>query len=298
MSRVAFPFATLRAAAVHATPWELHSNGRLLSPAKSVAAWDYGVDLGLRRELRINWEEAKEQLGFESRDAEFDVVVTAGTGAGAIPRARRSLWKKRLKTDTGAVEIAIVAPGGGLSGRLHVETALILARPANQRTSIAPASVGARLWRDVHDLALEGDVSRFPMEAVSFRSQFPGAGRDEALWLLHWQPSSLQSDFLGAVRLYLNTDQPEFLEKFRTGDSLVMRMVLSAIMSEMITTVLTMDDGAEALGQSDPASIAGRVASWIRLAFPGLGIPTVREKLRSRPGEFHTAIQAAARTEG
>jgi hypothetical protein len=297
MSRVAFPFATLREEAVDVTPWQVHSGGHPVSNARSVDAWDYGVELQLRRDLRVNWDVVQAQLGNVSRDAEFDIVVTAGTGIGSYPRVRTVLWTGRLTDGTGPVEIVLTIPGNGLSSRLHVETAVILARPAQKRSDLSPGTLGARLWRNVEDLALEGDASRFPMEAISFRRQFPGAGRDEALWLLHWHPSAIQSDFMGAVRLYLNSDQTEFLERFRTGDTLVMRMVLAGVMAEMASTILAMDDGVDAIRDGEPASVAGRVRGWLGLAFPGVSLATVREKLRSRPGEFHAALQAASRTE-
>jgi hypothetical protein len=211
---------------------------------------------------------------------------------------RRPLLKRRIDRHASEVDIRLALPGMELSRRLQIQTSLVLARPAANRSGISPGSAGARLWQDVEDIALEGDASRFPMESVSFRKVFPGTGREDALWFLHWQPSSLHADFLGAVRLYVNSDQTEFLERFRTGEPLIMRIVLASVMSEMASTILALDDGPEVLGDAEPSSVAGRVASWIGLSFPGAGFATVRERMRSRPGEFHSALQAIARTGG
>jgi hypothetical protein len=181
-----------------------------------------------------------------------------------------------------------------LSHRLMLEMLVILARPSDDAAPLSPARQGSRLWSDRLDLRLEGEEPRFPMEAVSFIHRFAGRPEVHAPWLLHWTPGNLHRDFGGSVRLYLNSDRKDFIERLMAGDRATSQVVLADVMTQIISTSIRQSDFEQAATEADPSSIAGRADFWIRLAFPGQDLAHVRSMLDLRPSLFHAAILAAA----
>jgi hypothetical protein len=132
------------------------------------------------------------------------------------------------------------------------------------------------------------------MEIVSFDERFGGRPEASAPWLLHWLPGELHRDFGGAVRLYLNHDRPDFVERFVSADALTLQTTLGGVVSQIVSSVLLQEDLEDVLGDAEPSSVAGHVKTWLELAFPSLGIAGIRGMHDTAPGKFHAAILAMA----
>lgn len=295
MSRVAFPFFTLGSDAVRVDEWVLVDEGReVVIDNPWITDWDSARDVTIRRRLSIDFDIAGSQLQVDVRDLALLLVVRIGTGAGNMPRAISTVVRRQIRQGDGEILIDERVSGRTLSHRLLAETLILLAEPAADSHSLSPVRPASKIWFDRLDLRLEGEEPRFPMEALSFSNRFAGRPEAHAPWYLHWFPGNLHRDFGGSVRLFLNSDRPDFTERLLAGDRATLQVVLGDVMTQIISTSLRQPDFEQATADSDASSIAGRVGFWIRIAFPGQDVRSVRSILDLRPSTFHAAILAAA----
>lgn len=295
MSRIAFPFLVLDQGAIRPEPWMLLENGVEREVSNEwLSDWDAARDLTLRRLVSIELDRAAEQLSMRVNDNDLQLAVRVGTGSGNKPRQIMTTTKRPLRRSEPTFVVEEQIKGRELSQRLMLETLVILARPADDAAPLSPALLGSKLWSDRLDLRLEGEEPRFPMEAVSFTHCFAGRPEAYAPWLLHWTPGNLHRDFGGSVRLYLNSDREDITERLLAGDRATIQVVLADVMTQIISVSIRQSDFEQVAIEADPGSIAERAASWIRLAFPGYDLASIRSMLDLRPSLFHAAILAAA----
>ncbi|WEO65091.1 hypothetical protein [Rhizobium rhizogenes] len=295
MSRIAFPFLTIGSDAISPGPWMLFEDNREVAVSDSwLASWDSARDVTLRRRIGVDLDIAAKQLRIVSAALRLALVVRTGTGAGNIPRTIVTRSRHDIKPGAEVILLEERVAGHKLSQRLFVETLMLLASPVSDAHALAPSRSGSKVWSDELDLRLEGEEPRFPMEALSFSNRFAGRPEAYAPWYLHWSPGNLHRDFGGSVRLFLNNDRPDLTERLLAGDRATLQVVLADVMIQIISTSVRQTDFEQVAAESDSSSIAGRVTFWIRLAFPGQDISTIRSMIDLRPSFFHAAVLAAA----
>ena len=113
-----------------------------------------------------------------------------------------------------------------------------------------------------------------------------------APWYLHWSPRDWNRDFHGAVRLYLNMDEPEFLERIEAEDPQTLQVVLADIMSQICERFVS--DGDIAAEELEPGSLGFQATTWLRKAWPDKDVGFIRSVLENRPGAFRSAFLALA----
>jgi hypothetical protein len=299
MSRIAYPFLTLGPHAVESTVWELVTDGeKLLHLQKYLEDWDYLRPLHLRKSLRLNREIASVHLGIPESDLDLRVFLRIGTGPGNMPRAWVRSSEVRPTGPGDQFEIDEILDGSELSGRIRLETTILSFGKTEDADALAPALDAAKVWSHEYDVLLEGSEPRFPMETVSFSRMFAGRPHATSLWFLHWSPGGIHRDFGGAVRLYVNSDRAEFVERLTSGDPLVLQTIMADVMMQLVSRVIAMEDAQDAIEQAEEGTIAGYVGNWIGLAFPGEQVTDIRSKMERRPGDFHAGILAAAEVGG
>ena len=294
MKHVAFPFLTLGDDQVEAAPWcGFDEDGSIAPVTDHIAGWDHARELRLTRSLGLPTGPVGTRLGMADEEVGLEVVVRAGTGPGSMPRRTWILFRGPLRAGMTAL-IDHTVPGEGLSHRLRLETSILLVRPNLGTSRFAPRRPGSILWRDEIEIILEGESPRFPMEIVSFRERFSGRAESTSLWHLHWRPGHMHRDFGGSVRLFLNHDRQDFIDRFVGSDPLTLQCTLADVITQILGHALQDDDLEEILADSEPTSVAGHVSTWLDLAFPGQDIAAVRNLRRTSPGLFHSAILAMA----
>jgi hypothetical protein len=290
---IAFPFLVFDQAAVNASPWALVGiDGTMADLGDYIEGWDYARDLHVQRSFELG-ELDVNALGIEPEDLDLQVVVRLGTGPGSMSRRSRTLSSQALQFGLPLI-LDHRIPGMELSRRLRLETTVILRSHGDPASRLAPKMPGSILWRDHVDVALEGEAPRFPMEIISFGERFPDRSERGAPWLLHWLPGHLHRDFGGSVRLFLNHDRPEFIERFVAADPLTLQMTLAGVISQILGHAVRQDDLGEILDDADPTSVAGHIGIWMQLAFPDLDLAGVRSVHEMAPGRFQAAILAMA----
>ena len=274
----------------------LEDDGTMVGMGEYLAGWDYARDLRVSRRLGLMKEDVGSALGLADEYPDLEVVVRLGTGPGSMPR-RSWIIERAFLRPGGQVLIAHTVPGSRLSQRLRLVTTIVLPARTTGSSRFAPRREGSILWRDEIDLTLEGDSPRFPMEIVSFRERFAGKPELNALWHLHWKPGHLHRDFGGSVRLFLNHDREDFIERFVSSDPMTLQCVLADVITQVLGHALHDEDLEEILVDCEPTSVAGHIAAWLELAFPGQDPASIRNLLRTSPAHFHSAILAMADTD-
>lgn len=294
MKHVAFPFFTLSQSDPDVSDWELIAeDGRVQTLERLIPGWDYARDLRIQRTLHLSPELVSSRLGLDPSSSSFELFVRIGTGTGTLPRRLVPLFRADLRPGVPLLVDETVA-GDHLSERLYLECSILAGRIGGAGSRLAPALPAAVVWRDTLDVSIEGKAPRFPMEIVSFAERFGGRPESGAPWLLHWLPGELHRDFGGAVRLYLNHDRPDFVDRFIGADPITLQVTLGAVISQILSSVIIQEDLEDVLGDAEPSSVAGHVKTWLDLAFPSIGIAGIRSLLDAAPGRFHAAILAMA----
>ncbi len=293
---IAFPFLILPDDVIRLDGWMVGNPGQPLHPAGSVLEnWDYARDLEVSVAIGIDWCAASTALQLPADRLMLRVSLLAGTGVGHFPRRQDRLRDMVVDQSSGEVILSGIVSGKALSGRLCLSLNITLDAPCHEGSGLSPKVRGARLWHAWHDILIEdGGDSRFPVETASFSLTFRGKPQEQAPWYLHWRPGSLQSDFSGCVRLYVNSDRPEVLARFAGGDEPTLQAIMGDVVSQMIESVLALDDAADNLAGCEEGSVGRQVRQWLDLGFPGQEIESIRAMRDQNPGAFRAAILAAS----
>lgn len=293
--RQALPWLQATEASVRAEPWMVSLEGGDYVPLSDfLGNWDYQSKLTLRRKMIIDPERLHAEIDAVSGIWAFSVLVEVGTGQGTLPRRVVQSHLFTVPSAKDPMHFELTLSSQELSAQLVLNTSLLVKIAGTGRSELAPAHPGARLWSDRSVCRLEGEEQRFPMEAVSFQRLFPGRPQEHALWYVHWDPHQIDRDFHGAIRLYINSDNDEFLESVTREDSTVLQLLLGNVMAQIVSSVVSDPLCDEMLQECDAGTLGSQISNWVRLAFGDVGIEQVRSTLELRPGDFHAAMQAAA----
>ena len=295
MNQIALPFLTLGEEAVRVTDWSVRDPVSVLDVRSGwIADWDYARDLTLERNIQVDLAAAADQLQLLADDLELQLVLRIATGPGSMPRVVRSVQSHALRRNNPEVQLQQVVRGAELSMRLRAECHLLLASDPNDPPPLAPKLPSSRLWQDRLDIRLEGEEPRFPMEFLNFAERFSGRPEAAAPWLLHWVPGHHDRDFGGAVRLFVNSERPDFTERLLQGDRATIQVILADVMQQIIGDYID-HQGTELLApEAEEGSIGAQAQFWMDLAFPGLHLSQVRAMREQSPGIYHAGMLAAA----
>jgi hypothetical protein len=292
VTAIAYPFLRAPDDCILAPPWVLLEDGVPVETADGLLPhFDYSTALSASRQFCLDFGALADALKVEAGGLAVRLCVFVGTGSGRLDRSRKLAFAADLTADHATTPIEVVIESRDLSGSLHLATELVLISAGETSSTLSPKPAGARLWSDSFGVDVEPSLPRFPMEAVSF-SRMLDDGPSRALWYVDWSPAAWNRDFAGAVRLYLNEDNPEFVEAFHEADETVIRMTMTAIALQLIRTALGsesfMPEGTSHL----PGSVGAVVENWIEQAFPGQAITAVATLATHDPARFEAAVAA------
>lgn len=291
----AMPFLVLDDDAVSVTPWLVSIDGQDDVPnPRMLKGWDYAASVKVDRRMEVDFRLASEQLEIPVEQLRLSIVVMEGTGSGTIPRVLRHILKQQVDRENQVVDISLNLASDSLSQRLALKTLVLLEGAPDARSSFSPNLPGSKLWEDLQDVALEGDAPRFPIEAISFRQCFTGRIQEYALWHLQWMTADMHRDISGSLRLYVNSDREDFIERITALDPLTMQTMLADVMGQLVSRLLYLPDLKEQIKGAEQGSVARQAQQWFELAFPDQSHSQVLSLYEHKPGEFNAAILAAA----
>lgn len=295
-ARIAFPFLVIPDDAIRTDGWLIGDVGTPLHPAGDVLEnWDYARDLEVASSVSIDWTATAEALQLPETELRLKLSLIAGTGTGTLPRRQDRLDEVLVSHVADNVLVSGTIPGRTLSGRLRVSLLVTLDGPERRGTILSPQDRGARLWQTHHDILIEdGGDSRFPLETASFSQIFSGRPHEQAPWYLHWRPGALRGDFSAGIRLYVNSDYPEWLARVVSGDGLTLQAIMGDVMSQIVEAALREASCADELTDCDEGSVGQQIRKWLDTAFPGQGLASVKALMDRDPGAFRAALVAAS----
>lgn len=295
MSRIALPFLTFPNELVNFSGWMIGPPGEPLSPASDILEnWDYEQDIQVNVHVDVDFIEAADRLGIDAADLKLAVVLVAGTGTGSLPRRVDRLVTAVIDIDEPAVTLEATIPGRTLSGQLQLSLRIVLEAPVDSGGPLSPKQRGARLWQyHKHILIEDGGDSRFPIELASFSESFKARPEQYAPWLVDWSPTTLDADFSGNVRLYVNSDIERVCARFVEGDALTLQAMVADVMTQLIEASLDVENEAE-LDRYEEGSIGYQARAWIEMSFPGQSLENIRQMRTYAPGKFKALILATA----
>jgi len=271
MPDIAYPFLTVTKG-VEASRWMINGSEPEYLSGKTafLPGWDYATDIVLERHVMLHFRDVSTALGIPVEDLDLTLLIQWGTAGRKKPGIRDSLFRTRIRgeTEDPVITVREHIAGRNLSGRLMLESWLLLERPSDRAHPLAPEQQGSRIWHDVLDLRLEGGVHRFPMQTSSFSTLFGSAhpGRN-ALWYLEYSPEDLDLPFTAAVRLHINTDRSDFLQMVMQQDPVVLQAMMADVMTQLIEPVMQSRDLADRILESDADSSGSHIRLWIQSAF-------------------------------
>jgi len=294
--RIAFPFLVLPDEVVRPDDWMIGDPGVPLHRADSALEnWDYARDLEVSNSISIDWAAAAEALQRAEHELRLKVSLIAGTGTGTLPRRQDRLHEVIIDRKADNVILSGTVPGWTLSGRLWLSLLVTLEGPEKSGTALSPKDRGAKLWQANHDILIEdGGDSRFPLETASFSQIFAGKPHEYAPWYVHWRPGALHEDFSAGIRLYVNSDHPEWLARIVSGDRPTLQAMMGDVMSQMVESALREVSGADDLVGCDEGSVGQQIRQWLDTAFPGQELASVKALMDRDPGALRAALLAAS----
>lgn len=203
MPRVRFyPHRVAAPSAVEWGEWWIEHHGSRFPMAEKVDGWDYATEVRVGRPVCISLPQFVETTGIEDLS---DVELVA------IAECRSTQYRTVARINCsesggeGNMTVALRLSPGEFASEVSLATHLTLARyrPASpDRTAVWK---GARLASSkTETLRLEGDAGRFPTEPVAFSALYLAY----APWSLQCTFEDLDESFMGAVRLFINTEHP------------------------------------------------------------------------------------------
>jgi len=293
--RIAFPFLTLSDNAVETSAWEVSLDGIDWAEAgEFLPHWDQSCDVHIRRKIRLASNIAAADLSLSLEDLRLSLGVRIGTGQGRLPRLIVGRCRHAVTWDEPVWQFEWVVPGRCLSIVVDLQTEVTLAASPRAPGALSPRNLGSRLWSDSFRLRLEGEEPRFPIETVDLRRLLGDGVAGAAPWHLHWSARDWDRDFHGAVRLFLNENASEFLQRIESEDQPTLQVLLADIMSQVCERFLSDREASELMDAAEPGSLGAQAATWLRKGWPGKNAAFIRSVLENRPGVFRSVLLALA----
>lgn len=287
--RTAAPFLQLSDRSIRLGNWSHTLNGNGQKPLGDILIdWDYGSNVQIYRQVSFDFEAVAEDLQLKPHEVELQVTVEVGTGPGALPRQTVEARSWSAHPEDAGVAISMSLPSDRLSSQIFLKTTVALGRDAIGLSPLSPSACGSLLWADRQTARLDGEDPRFPMEVISFASSFRGRRHDGSPWYLQWTPFGMARDFQGAVRLYLNADEKDFVQRVQDQDALTLQCLMADVISQVCECILHVEELTSELSECDPGSLGAQVHHWILRAFGS--VEEAKSSLQQRPGEFRAAL--------
>lgn len=290
MRTVCFPYRQSEGA-VEAGPWQLDAPEGPTDLPESHQDWDASVDVRLRRTLKFDGERLLEETGVGPGAS----VRLVGGWYCETARSRSYPWRHDIKLPNsfeGVLQLTL--PAGRLSTSVDLLTGVVLISPTAANSAVAARISGSWLWRDTHELRLEGTTGRFPMEWTDFAASGLPA---EAGWYLDWPAQDFDAPVLGALRLQLNATNQLFPNALKRDEHdperrLLVQTAMLDVAKQLVFTALHSDEFIERADTYPEGSVGFSVRLLIKKTFPGAPLRTLREHLLSHTGDFHVRFQA------
>lgn len=296
MRRLSLPYRQPSAAVVQAHDWTLVVDDEQVPLPSHLPDWDYRTDLHLRRSVEIDTAALRAGASLPQSAPITLAVVWTATGSGLRAPACRVPIKAAERE---VLDLEVRIAGSEVGGLLTLETTIVLDDRLVDASPVAARRAGSVLWRESHELRLQGDAPQFPLAVVDFaRTSFP----DDAGW--HLQISqNLSAATMGAMLLLINERNPVAMSAFqnaakpRAVDKVVLSAIYLDVARTMVEHALRSDEFSDASEYEDE-TLGATLQALVDQLFPGSSISDLRLRMENAPAHFASEIQAAVKVFG
>lgn len=293
MRRGVPPYLLPDTAAVSCGPWNMQRDTGTVGLPPVLPDWDYGTDLKLTREVRVDVERLAREAALPAGAPFWITVEWAATASQTSGRACRSAVHRAHPTT-----LSLHLAGELLGGDLELVTRLVLADDVAGQESFVACHVGDVLFEEAARVRLQGTAGRLPTYVVDFSEA--GFDRD-ARWHVEL-PVALDAPANSAVSLYLNSSDGELVKAATNADSptpfqrrlldwmetdLAIRIVEAALRPEWCESIPDYID--------EPDTIGAAMAALLNVLFPGESPAELAALRDGEPGRFHSRLQGSLR---
>jgi hypothetical protein len=257
-----------------------------LRAEEGVAGWDYLAQLEFQREIEVDGTRARSTCGIEA-EAPIDLVVTAHC---TTARFRQVVYRMRLPPAPWAGAVACAIPSAELAEQVRLDTEIVLKGERLAAKKLTAHYAGSRLFYETTQIEIEGARSRMPLESASFTQQLSYLGAPRAPWYVDCGGGELHAPVMRALRVFINSDQPEFADAAKRGEQTVLAMLKADIARNMLEVALA-DDTFQA-GNFDFAegTLGEAAARVLRLCFRDMKPSDVLGLARKDASRFQAII--------
>jgi len=289
-SDVAFPFRVSSFTEEDIEPWHWSNSERIpVAVNTSVPGWDYFADLRFQRHCHIDLDRIRHECGLEGK-APLQLAVIwscSRTMTRQVEWVSESSSEPRL-----SVRVEIVLPSTRIAESITIETVLYLPEKGEATNSLVPHRRGTPLCQERVEIFLEGSGSRFPVEIVPFSSSLTRINAADAYWYLDFIERDLFAPVMRAIRVYLNADHEDIVDRLNSGEIELQRALSGAIISETVQFAIQEQEFSLDEDSFPPESMGEWAQSLVRSAFPGLDVDDLRSQFTSRHSMMSARIQS------
>jgi hypothetical protein len=272
-----------------ASEWLVTPSGwEPISDPVEIAHWDYATDLLIERTLSVDIDALRTQALLDSGDELRCVIQWTSTSTDLQGSSVPTILTG------GSNELRCSVPGIEVGGILKLRTTVAVGIGDNDdRNPLAARRSGSILWLDDFQLFLEGDASRFPTEALSFKAN--GLGPQGCAWRIMVKTSDLYAPALSAVRVILNKDHPAYDRLADTTDSAAARLteqyLLYDVARQLVIAALLEDEfqSEDYERGSIGAVLRGRLMTYF--GHEGGEVEPLRQRWRLSPADIDAELQ-------
>lgn len=256
--------------------------------SSSVGDFDYTSVFTFGYRGRVHCKALRQATGL-SADAEVAAYALLDCPSGQV-RLFDSV-PFQLKGDV-AVEVDVAVEAGTICDAITLERGLVLVAPGSEEGELTPRLHFARLYSDQPlRLRLEGSWSRFPLQALDFKSSRWSANAAWALSVSFDEPSD---PFMACVRVSVNTGHAAGLAVLGREDSTLGRELRSALQTDIVRQLFSAVSGDHRFSEPGVGSVDGSIGAVLEsLSHLHLNLPLADAlaRLRSDPAHFDTLLQ-------
>ena len=277
--------------AVTSTAWRLVLNGQAVSSTVEVKDWDYSSTLEGRCTVSVNPDHFLKGTRLGSLN-ELRLVSTLDCPQ-AMVRQTLTLNADALDTQNCWHPHFTMEPGA-VAGDVVFKNVVILGQAREEHGNFSATSAGSLLWEGTPQrVQLEGHGGRFPTESVSFRAMgYAAAEHASAPWRLNLSFTSEDESFLGAARLFINTDHPAS-EVLGNADDPRFGMLTSMLEADIVgwcVAELAQREDLVLDEDAAPTTVVGAVDamtdSWLNMT-----LGDALERYRQSPADFDAILR-------
>ena len=281
----AFPHRVATASAVTFGDPELLLGGERFTVGEPVTPWDYLAPSVVVSTASVDEAEFLRSTGLTELSGvvghlQVDCPTTGSRHSANAP----------LPADGETVAIEVHLPPHEVAQRIEVTQSVLLDRPDGEEPpDLAAYRRGSRLWQAERTFRfiLEGSASTFPTEAFDFG---PAGLPPTAAWKLQFEPDSLDEPYLGAVRLFINSEHPQASELLSGRPSIVQSVLFHDIVQQLLTAVSDRFSGE--VHMDFEADSVGEALNHLATTYLGVTLAAAATRLREDRAETLCRLQA------